>query len=212
MQEVNVLSESDTTESVCEQNIQILSSSKNNITAKLSEQEVELVSSTEKNETDVRGERHYDTPKQSEVSARITSISLDISCLEAKKSKDLATDDELKRLKSLISEKTKCEKKLSVLKSNQKSAQKVRANQKARISEIEATNPEISAKLKKRSAPGKPRVEEKQPELLRIITDIATYGGAADDRRRSETIRSVKTLNELTKELIHLGFTVRFLK
>ena len=47
---------------------------------------------------------------------------------------------------------------------------------------------------------------EDQPELLRVITEIAKFGCAADPRRRSETIRTVRTLDDLHEEVKLKGF------
>lgn len=44
---------------------------------------------------------------------------------------------------------------------------------------------------------------------MKTIIDIVTHGSAADDKRRTETIRSIKTLGELTKALtIDFGFNI----
>ncbi|KAG5893520.1 hypothetical protein JTB14_017230 [Gonioctena quinquepunctata] len=55
---------------------------------------------------------------------------------------------------------------------------------------------------------GRPSLENDQPSLLKTIADIALFGSAADDRRRTESIRSVKTLDELTQELRKIGFDI----
>lgn len=59
-----------------------------------------------------------------------------------------------------------------------------------------------------REEPGRPRLEVDQPELLQTISRIAMFGGAADERRRSELVRSCHTLAGLTKELQELGFQI----
>jgi hypothetical protein len=52
--------------------------------------------------------------------------------------------------------------------------------------------------------------------LLKAIVDIATFGGKTYDRRRSETIRAVKTLDELITKLnardYQVGLKIRRLK
>ena len=55
---------------------------------------------------------------------------------------------------------------------------------------------------------GRPRADDEQPGLLKAIVEIATYGCAADDKRRTETIRSIKTLDELTAELQRIGYKI----
>jgi len=53
---------------------------------------------------------------------------------------------------------------------------------------------------------GRPFLEKSQPELLATIVDIATH--AADDRRRTENLRSVKTLDEMTEAVVSCGYNV----
>ncbi|GBP38729.1 hypothetical protein EVAR_22378_1 [Eumeta japonica] len=53
-----------------------------------------------------------------------------------------------------------------------------------------------------------PRVEENQSGILEVIKEIAIFGGAADDRRRTETIRCCKTLDDLRAELCKQGYTI----
>jgi hypothetical protein len=70
-------------------------------------------------------------------------------------------------------------------------------------------NPEFKEKLWRRDKVGRPKLEEDQPELLKAIISIATFRAGADERRRSETLRTVRTLDELTSELQAQGFKVR---
>lgn len=55
---------------------------------------------------------------------------------------------------------------------------------------------------------GRPNLESNQPSLSKTIADIDLFGSAAGDRRRTESIRSVKTLDELTQELRKIGFDI----
>ncbi|GBO99386.1 hypothetical protein EVAR_73595_1 [Eumeta japonica] len=48
---------------------------------------------------------------------------------------------------------------------------------------------------------GRPRLEEAQPELLKVLAVIASFGGGADEERRTEMVRSCRTLDDLVKEL-----------
>lgn len=64
-------------------------------------------------------------------------------------------------------------------------------------------------KLRIRDKEGRPSVEDDQPALLKTIVDIAIFGSAADERRRNESIRSIKTLDEFTETLKnHFGFNI----
>lgn len=74
--------------------------------------------------------------------------------------------------------------------------------------EVSNNYPDVAEILKIRKNSGQPRVEDNQPELLKVITDIALFGGAADDRRRSEVIRSCRTLDDLCLEVCKLGYNI----
>ena len=52
----------------------------------------------------------------------------------------------------------------------------------------------------------RPRLEIDQPGLLEAIASIAMFGASASEKRRSETLHSCKTLDDLFKELEKLGF------
>ncbi|CAF4768582.1 unnamed protein product, partial [Rotaria sp. Silwood2] len=51
----------------------------------------------------------------------------------------------------------------------------------------------------------RPSLEVDQPALLQTIIDIAAPFAGADDRRRSDTLRSAKTLDDLCEELDKYG-------
>ena len=59
-----------------------------------------------------------------------------------------------------------------------------------------------------RDSVGHPPIDEDQPLLLKVISDIAIFGSAADDKRRTETIRSIKTLDQLHDEVQKPGFSL----
>ena len=63
--------------------------------------------------------------------------------------------------------------------------------------------------LKYRSKTGRPRIEDDHPLFLKAIVDIAMHGAAAHERRRSEIYRSIKTLDDLTKQLNDDGFKLK---
>ncbi|CAG4934597.1 unnamed protein product [Colias eurytheme] len=78
----------------------------------------------------------------------------------------------------------------------------------ARDAELCEKNTDLAAALKLRDTLGRPRIEETQSGLLGVIKDLAVFGGAADDRRRTEAIRCCKTLDDLQAELCKLGYTI----
>lgn len=85
---------------------------------------------------------------------------------------------------------------------------KFRQNQKSKLLEIVNKNPEAASILKKREKIGRPRIEEDQPLLLKTISDIAIFGSAVHDRRRTEEIKTCHTLDDLRKSLLSMGFEI----
>ena len=71
-------------------------------------------------------------------------------------------------------------------------------------------DPEAAKILKNfnRNVTGRPRQELDQPELLSAIVQIVENSSAAHDRRRSEVLRTVTTLDDLAEEMKKLGFTL----
>lgn len=86
--------------------------------------------------------------------------------------------------------------------------QKSRNKKKKSIQKVINEYPEAGNILKCKETPGRPKIEEEQPLLHQAIIDIAMIGSGADEKRRSEVVRSVKTLDDLHNELIKNGFTL----
>ena len=59
-----------------------------------------------------------------------------------------------------------------------------------------------------RDHPGRPRIEEDQPGLLETILEIVEGTSAADNRRRSNTVRTTITLDNLQEELNSRGYKI----
>ena len=55
---------------------------------------------------------------------------------------------------------------------------------------------------------GRPRLDVDQPYLLSTIVDIVQSSSASADRRISEMLRNITTLDDLNKELLKLGFNI----
>lgn len=85
---------------------------------------------------------------------------------------------------------------------------KQREKKKNKLEEIFERNPELKKELSVRETVGRPRLESDQSALLEAISDIAIFGGAADDKRRSDVIRSCRTLDQLLHELQRSGFSI----
>jgi len=87
-------------------------------------------------------------------------------------------------------------------------SEKLRANRKSQMVRIVEENPNVAQKLKLRDTVGHPRLESDQTDLLEVMKSLAVFGGAAEDKRRSEAIRSCRTLDDLHKELKSAGFEI----
>ena len=93
-------------------------------------------------------------------------------------------------------------------KDDQRRSKKFRDDRKKRLAAACAKNPELKSTLKIRNEAGRPWLEDDQPLLLQAILDIAFYGSAAHEKRQSDVYRSIKTLDELTKQLNYDGFNI----
>lgn len=63
-------------------------------------------------------------------------------------------------------------------------------------------------KLCVKDGPGRPGTNETQPGLMQAIIDLSIRGAGAHERRRSETLNSCRTLDDLARELKSIGFNL----
>ena len=89
------------------------------------------------------------------------------------------------------------EKELKRIKQNQENQRKFRQRRKKKFA---ALDEDIKKKLGMQPEVGRPPVTDDNI-LIQSITDIALAGSAADDRRRSEIIRTIKSLDDLHEYL-----------
>ena len=154
-------------------------------------------------------QRSFATPKQDACAAKITEIRLELQQALAIKQAGLDVDgkqhSKIQELEKLLKVK---ESELKVLKQNAERQKKKREMSKERMSKIFAENPELKKQLKARDKSKRPRLEEDQPELLKVIVDLVEFGAGAEDRRRSEDLRSVRTLDDLHEELKLRGLQI----
>lgn len=118
-------------------------------------------------------------------------------------SEELTTDIKLK--KQQLDE---AQKKLKNARRNAEYQQKSRNLKKIKLNEMVEKYPEAKDILKLKEKPGQPRLEDDCPALCSVIMEIAKFGSGADDRRQTESIRTVKSLDELTNELNARGFKI----
>ena len=96
------------------------------------------------------------------------------------------------------------------LKSDVKRKQQRRQDFRLKLVKTYNENPTLAKDLKTFNSgeTGRPRVEADHPELLSTIIKIVENQSTADNRRRTENLRTVKTLADLTKELHQMEHTL----
>lgn len=148
------------------------------------------------------------TPAQNDVQKKIDLINSDLNNAILKRDSGLCgnkINQEINKLKKQLDESTKM---LNQKKNNAKYQQSYRLKRKALVNDCIAQNPSLKRKLRVHDTSGRPPLEDDQPELLKVLTEIATIGGGADDRRRTEMIRSCKTLDDLCQKLKEEGYSI----
>ena len=107
--------------------------------------------------------------------------------------------------KTAVKERDSAEKSLRLKQDNAKRQRKYREERKRKILELGDTSRKL---LKVHVRPGRPRIDELQPGLLETITELSLRGSGAHERRRAEILNSCRTLDDLARELKHLGFNL----
>ena len=86
---------------------------------------------------------------------------------------------------------------------------KERDDRKQALQSLQQRIPEVKSLLRLNDTTGRPHIETMQPGLLEAIVDIVSHGAAADDRRQTETMRTVHTLKELKAMLEQVGYVIK---
>jgi len=145
------------------------------------------------------------TPAESREQKRLEEINANILFLQSKQQKDLGDSETIgKELKNLETNKKKIIQTIKTLRLARSRAQTFRfKNKEKRKKFSEITGETIHDK------PGRPRKEEKYPDLLNVIWELACSNEAgADPRRRSELMQCPKTLDDLTVMLNEKGYNI----
>ena len=167
-----------------------------------------LLTSQESNTATSSSQQVFSTPAQDKLRNEIAAINADIQAIDCRKSiSELSDEDKAhkKRLQKTLQDKT------SQLRRKEKEQQRQKVHREARKHKLEKMfekNPELRKELNMQPERGRPSLDTSQPSLLSAIVEIATYGCAADDRRRTDNLRSVKTLDELTEALVCCGYSI----
>ena len=141
------------------------------------------------------------TPAQDKIKNELAVLVSDILSLNKRKSCGLMNDAMEKELKSKKMRLEECEKLIKRKESEMLRHRESRLKKKRNMEKACEDIPELKTKLGIRSSIGKPRIEYDQPHLLSAIIDLALHGSAAHERRRDDTIRTVKTLDDLVDKL-----------
>lgn len=153
------------------------------------------------------GEKVFNTPRQNSLKDEIIKINFEIDKLlmaEKHGLKSAEDDKMMKKLQKDLSEKKTC---LLSLEKNALRQKHFRSSRKRALVEI-SQDPQVAKILKIRDAPGQPRIESDQPELLKTIVDLVTFGASTEEKRRNETLNSCKTLDDLHEKLKLAGFNL----
>jgi hypothetical protein len=153
--------------------------------------------------------RSYETPAQAKLKKEIDALN---ALLISKRQEREAEWSDVPRAEiEKIQEKIKLKKKLLKRRKSDANAQKSkRAKLKETIQLISEKDEEAGNLLKtfNRQVKGRPRLEVDQPGILGTIIDIVDLNSAADDRRRSEMLRTCVTLDDLNAELAHRNIRI----
>ena len=105
----------------------------------------------------------------------------------------------------LTSEKTR----LTVLQANAVRQKKYRDNKKKQLEDLEKTYPQIASKLQTRKRRGRPRIEESQPDLLKVLEEVAGAATTNNDNQNGDKTKPAltgKSLRDLSLEMTQRGF------
>ncbi|CAG7734862.1 unnamed protein product [Allacma fusca] len=147
------------------------------------------------------------SPAQERLKNEIQVIKTKLKALSHAKSCGLGTKSAKKTIERLEKEKRKKIQELKRLKSCANAMKKCRRLDKIKRSKIAAEHPEL-LNLNREQYSGRPRLEENQPLLLQTIIDIVSASTSVDPRRRDESLRCCRTLDELRDELLLKGFSL----
>ncbi|KAH9642643.1 hypothetical protein HF086_008256 [Spodoptera exigua] len=148
------------------------------------------------------------TPAQDKLKNQISLLQMEFDLAVRRRDFLGATENETRDVTKLRREIDKCTKELRKKEQHMRHSQSHRLSIKSKIKLACNQSPIVADLLKARSAPGRPRLEEQQPQLLKTIVDLAMFGASAEERRRSEIVRSCRTLTDLHEKLKEHGFQI----
>ncbi|CAH0563025.1 unnamed protein product [Brassicogethes aeneus] len=148
------------------------------------------------------------TPAQDKLNNQIALLQGELDLLIRRRDSLSADGEEQRQLKKLRDKIDRCKKILRKKEQHMRHSKKHRLSIKSKIALACRDSPNVANLFKVRSTAGRPRLEEEQPELLKTIVDLAMFGASAEERRRSEIVRSCRTLTDLHDKLKEHGFKI----
>lgn len=149
-------------------------------------------------------QKQYSTPSQDRIKQQIQALESKLHSLVLVRDSGLSSSSINQEIKEGRLELEKLQKSLKRKKNNAEQQQKHRKKCKLEKKDSAADG----KKTRESNTPGRPRLEEEQPELLKTICDLALFGSAAHDRRQTDEIRSCLTLPRLRAKLLDMGFHI----
>lgn len=148
------------------------------------------------------------TPAQDKLKDQISLLQVELDLAVRRRDSLGVSEDKTRDIMKLRQEIDKCKKELRKKEQHMRHSRSHRLSIQSKIQLACNQSPTVASLLKTRSAPGRPRLEEQQPLLLKTIVDLAMFGASAEERRRSEIVRSCRTLTDLHEKLKELGFEI----
>ena len=164
--------------------------------------------STEKAEEIIKPKA--EAPKQKSLTSNIAQLNEQLLALFRIRDAGLMTEELKLKMNTIELDIKKKKSQLKRLEGEADRQRKRRSEMKHTLQEITDEMAHLEPKLRKftRDKVGKPAITVDQPDLLDAIVRIASIGAAASDRRRSEELRSCKTLDDLQKSLVAQGYSL----
>jgi hypothetical protein len=153
--------------------------------------------------------RSYETPAQAKLNKEIDA--LNALLISKRQEREAEWSDVPQAEIDAIQQKIELKKNLLKRRKNDANAQKSKRVKLKETIQIISEKDEESGNLLKtfnRKVKGRPRLEVDQPGILSTIIDIVDLNSAADDRRRSEILRTCVTLDDLNTELAHRNIRI----
>lgn len=149
------------------------------------------------------------TPAQDKLLETITNLKKQEEALRSLSSTGMSSVNK-ETIRKVKEKREVSENKLKRLKKENLRHQKRRKDLRENIKKVVEEHPDTEPMLKSfaRESTGRPRIDADQPLLLSTIVDLVQASGATDDRRQTEILRTVKTLDDLVDGLGQQGIKI----